>query len=408
MSLKQNMKFLIIGLVGVIGIFSFYLFLDSQQTIQFESSDTTKEQTVSYYEQAKKAKTNSLHANKILSECGNLPICTVEALQSISRTEDQKTVLDTVGNITLAYSELNNPCHSSAHHLGEFLYGYTGNLTQALLFADPTCGGAFYHGIMENYFNIEIFFDRSSPDEINIKTACDLLREVSYSQPKIQCAHGVGHGLEVAYDYDTFSVIKRCDEFDAPISQHACNQGVFMENLAGYFEDKGGDFDQKDIFYPCNKLDEKYAGDCYQLHALYILNKMDFSVEDSFKQCDKITPQKFVRDCYYGIGEKMWSFSGLDMEKLKSTCLKGDLAYQSYCFDGSVYIVSEQQGAKKAFELCKIIPEKFKINCYDKVGQWIQSISLSKDEIEKECSQVQTQEQYETCITANPEKLKVI
>jgi len=408
---KQNIKFIILGLVGFTAIFSFYLiYSDDQQTTTSESSNlqnTTEEKTVSIYEQAKKAKTNNLNANKILSDCGNLAICTVEALQNLAKMENQKTVLATVGNISSAYIQMNNPCHTPAHHLGAFLYGYTGNLTEVLLFFDPTCAGGFYHGIMENYFNTEIFFGRSSPEEINTKTACALLSEVPYIQPKIQCVHGVGHGLVIAYNYDIFSVLKRCDEFETPFSQHACYQGVFMENIGGYFENNGGAFDQKDIFYPCNKVDEKYAGDCYQFHALYILHKLDFSVEDSFIQCDKITPQKFVSDCYYGVGQKMWSFSHLDMEKLKSICLKGDSAYQSYCFAGVEYMVVEQEGTKRAFEFCKIIPEKFKINCYDKVGQWIQSMTSSKDEIEKECSQVETQEQYETCITANPEKLLV-
>jgi len=402
MHFKQNIKFIILGLVGFAAVFSFYLFYSDDQ------QNTTEEEKLSFYEQAKKAKTYSLHANKILSDCGNQPICTVEALQNLARIEDQKTVFATVNNITLAYREINNPCHSPAHHLGAFLYGHMGNLTQALLFIDTNCGGGYYHGVMENYFNTEIFFGRSSPDEINTNTACDLLRKVQYIQPKIHCAHGVGHGLEIAYNYDTFSVLKRCDEFEASFSQHACNQGAFMESIVGYFENKGGAFDQKDIFYPCNKVDKKYAGDCYQFHALYILHKLDFSVEDSFIQCNKITPQKFVSDCYYGVGKMMWSYSHLDMEKLKSTCLKGDSAYQSYCFAGVEYMVSQQEGTKRAFEFCKLIPENFKINCYDKVGQWIQSLTSSKDEIEKECSQVETEEQYETCITANPEKLLVL
>jgi len=114
MQLKQNMKFIVIGLVGIASVFSFFIiYSDDQQTPKIESSNllnTTEEKTISIYEQAKKAKTNNLHANKILSDCGILSICTVEALQNLSRMENQKIVLATVGNLTSAYIQMNIPC----------------------------------------------------------------------------------------------------------------------------------------------------------------------------------------------------------------------------------------------------------------------------------------------------------
>ena len=31
--------------------------------------------------------------------------------------------------------------------------------------------------------------------------------------------------------------------------------GLFMQNIAEYAENKGGDFDDTDMYHPCNKID---------------------------------------------------------------------------------------------------------------------------------------------------------
>jgi hypothetical protein len=359
-----------------------------------------------YDEKLKKYETKNQHVKSIFSKCGTDSHCATDSMSTLSRNETKQTVLDTLNEITASYDTMDMLCHNQAHHLGEFLYGYSGNLTEALLSADRKCGGGLYHGIMKNYFQTELFFEKANADTIPVRESCDILGNNPYSHIRLECTHGTGHALSRAYNLDVFSALKRCDEFNSSIDQRACYRGVFMENLVEHWNNGGGTYKQDDIFYPCSNVQEKYAGDCYHYQSQYILGKKKYVVEDSFNECDNIKSETLVKYCYYGLGVQISFAFAFDETGLVSTCQKGDLDYATFCLQGAVYRIVDQNGVDEGISLCKELTVKFKEDCYDTIGKWVHTTESDVQNKEKICSTAETLEYYLVCINANPEELE--
>ena len=345
------------------------------------------------------------NAKDILPTCEKDMGCIVNSLKYVSKYENQETVIETFSEITDLFLKTGKNCHGSGHPLGMFLYDYTGNLSQALLLADTYCGGSLYHGIMQEYFKTNLFSDGDTPTHIVAVNVCDELFSVSSSLPRFECAHGVGHGLVIVYDYDYLSAVKKCEEFDDGLAQRSCIEGSTMEYDNNGIKAEGESNPEDDIFFPCSKLEEKHAEPCYNYHGGYILKNVDRSAEGAFKQCEKIKNEKHVRHCYYGIG--LWESHTLTekLEMILTLCQKGNLNYQSDCFSGAANIVTDQTEINQGLKLCKILPDMFKLDCYNTVGKWIHLIHITQEEIENACSQLKNAEYYQTCIEANPEEI---
>ena len=82
-----------------------------------------------------------------------------------------------------------------------------------------------------------------------------------------------------------------------------------MENNDHFLETGKGDFDKNDIYYPCDRTVEKFAPQCYFYHPMYLLERNNLTLRhnltDVSAQCDNISPDKFVKYCYQGIGRKL-------------------------------------------------------------------------------------------------------
>ena len=119
------------------------------------------------------------YSEQIFDSCQYEMHCVVELLTNISREEDKSTGLATFVELFSLYtqSQQNSRCHTIAHHLGEWVYGYTQDLKESMQYADPlSCGGGIYHGIFENYF-LTYNFEGVGPDQVEIKHLCDDLGE---------------------------------------------------------------------------------------------------------------------------------------------------------------------------------------------------------------------------------------
>jgi hypothetical protein len=137
--------------------------------------------------------------------------CPMMALDEINKTGSSILVLETFLNLIKLYDENNYSCHHEGHHLGMWLYDYTGNLTQALKSATVLCGGAIYHGIFQSYFAGEQFVHNKDKNNLTITSLCPVGQgNVSWLHER-DCIHGIGHGLVKLYDYDTKTAVERCD-----------------------------------------------------------------------------------------------------------------------------------------------------------------------------------------------------
>ena len=375
-NVNLDKKFLlIIGAVILGGVSSIYVFLTSQENVQTEN-----------------------YAEQIMVRCNGKVHCAIEALMDMDKTEKQSTVLATFKGLVSKYQQSTYSCHDPAHHLGMFLYAYIGNLTQALSYADQKCGGAVYHGLVESFMKQR--FSHVNRAEIDVTSICPKNTENPYSSERWECLHAIGHGLTSIYDYDVLGAVQRCDKFELGWEEVSCSKGVFMENSEHVHESGIGTFDKDDLFFPCDAVDAKYAPACYHYHTLLILKQNNYSTTESFKTCDKIIPEEFVKYCYGGLGRQLVRVS---MESPRVLCQIGQPLYQNDCLKGAVAAIADNMGIDDAFEFCKRLTEQFKVGCYDVVGKWVHMLHSTAEERAKDCSKAERSDYFEICMNASLE-----
>lgn len=339
---------------------------------------------------------------KIMTKCGRDIDCAINSIKNITSIEKKFIVIRTSGDIAGIYQS-KGYCHSFGHHLGMFLYDYFDNISESLFYANQLCGGSQYHGIIERFFEKKI--EGIDPKKINVKAICPESFENQFSRERLECVHGIGHGLTKFYNYNVFSALTGCDELSSEGEQISCSKGIFMENIGKFLESKEGNFDEKDIFFPCDAVNQKYAPSCYHYQTSYIRLQPNYSLEYAFGICDTIEPEEFVKYCYYGIGRIYTGNSADDFEKAITVCKTGDTNYQKYCFAGIQLTLVDNYSLDKGFEFCKFLPLEFKENCYEGIGKWIIMLYSSHQQREEECSKAENLEYSRVCIDVNLENI---
>jgi len=345
------------------------------------------------------------YSQSIFSNCKSLD-CLIESLTYLSKTEDRETVLTTFSGVTKLMQD--SSCHRPGHKLGQFMYDYTNDLDEALSLIDRTCGGSIYHGVMQGYFTTKVLSDNGTPTIVVASKTCNELVDVSYSQIRLECAHGVGHGLVILYNYDAFAAFGGCDIFEDGLAQRYCVEGAAMENLGLLHTPKNATVDEDDVLFPCNAVDEDIAIPCLHFQPAYIFRTVDWSVEDAFDQCEKNKSEILVKHCNYGMGVTTSWLAMNTLENIASVCKKANLSYQTYCFAGAAYSTADQININQSFKFCELVPDTFQMDCYETLGKWIHTIYFTEEEIQSTCSQVKNTEYYQVCINANPEELGLI
>jgi len=351
----------------------------------------------------------------IFFDCNSDVMCIIDHLKEIDKEKGQLALISEFNEIISVLEDNMTYCHAPAHHLGKFLYGHIGDLRTAISVVDSRCGGAIYHGILENFFTIAML-DFTNLDEIKPSTICPII-DNEFSRDRYECLHGLGHGLTVFYGYDIFEAIKHCGDFSYGWEMNSCSNGVFMENIVRYLALGDGTFDEDDIFYPCNKMDPKYAPACYHHQNTFILVQNNYSIPDSFDDCDKIIPQEFVKYCYRGMGRQLAPVSSsieipiepmVKFSRALEICQNGQTQFQTNCLTGLVRVIIDQESLDKGFEYCKFFPEQFKYDCYNLLGVWIQMSYDSKNDQSEQCSKAENSNYFEICLNSTLEDWELI
>jgi len=322
-------------------------------------------------------------------------------------------VLGTFSDLNLLYDKSNYSCHHEGHHLGWWLYDYTKDLKEALNYATLLCGGSVFHGIFQSYFERELQVHNVDKNQVMIAHLCPIGQEnVSWMHER-DCIHGIGHGLAVLYNYDTTAAVGRCNEFIPLWAQSACSRGIFMENNDHFLGTRQGDFDNDDIYSPCNRTVKKFAPQCYYyhpMHLLYLLERNNLTLRhnptDAFAQCDNISPDKFVKYCYEGMGRKLQLVAYTNPDQAIAYCYQGNQpAYHDDCLTGTLKTMLKGDAKTDvAFKFCSLSNLDFKSECYQIVGMWIKAFLYpNKQELERECTKAPDIDYVINCINASKE-----
>ena len=336
--------------------------------------------------------------------------CPMMALDELDNsTADRELVLATFLNLVRLFDEANYSCHHDGHHLGMWLYDYVGSPKEALKYATVHCGGSVYHGIFQSYFEGEQFSNNTlEKDQISIANLCPVGQEnISWLHER-DCIHGVGHGLIKLYNYDTAAAVDRCNEFVPLWAQSACSRGVFMENIEYFFETGEGDFDLDNTFSPCDTTVEKFASQCYYYYPAYYMVKnglsLDYNLSETFSNCDNISPAKFSKFCYQGVGRLLETAAYTSPELAIAACyIASQTIYHNDCLLGTLKtIMKGDANTAVGFNFCSHSNLDFKATCYEIVGLWIKAfLNASKEEMESECTKAPDIDFIVNCTNAN-------
>jgi len=347
-------------------------------------------------------------APMIIEICEEDSHCAAMKLQKLTNNKiHNNSILKTYYDLFDYYKRTDFSCHHISHNLSEVLYGYLQNVTQALEYNDPLdCGGGNYHAIVYSHLESQVILNGKDPSNVDISTICPNDSENEPTISRWECIHGVGHGLTKINNFDIFSAIERCEEFENDWERVSCSKGLFMENINNYYDTGQGTISKNDLFFPCNQLEQKLSPPCYHYQARHVYNQNGYNFELAFIECEK-APKGFEKYCYRGLGNTMGRIvhSNSDFAHI---CQLAKLDFQVDCFKGIAMIFADNRSIKEALEFCEIIPDKFKDACYGEVGKWIIMVYEKPYERLQACLVSNNLKYFDTCIGANFDGLSIL
>ena len=242
-------------------------------------------------------------------------------------------------------------CHERAHVTGRAAYEIFGAAAFAL--ASHECEAGAYHGATEAMFK-----ERGTVNlESDVRVICGGSDVFFF---RLQCIHGVGHGLMAWTSYELYDSLDLCDRLETDRDQRACYSGVFMENVVGGLSGTMGHFtdylSDDDPHYPCNALTDRYVAPCYLYHSTRMLLMFDYDYERVADECAN-APDIGRYDCFESFGRDLAASSLGDPAKALEQCHNtvDDAAHRVWCIQGSVQArFWETDRADEAIEMCSL------------------------------------------------------
>ena len=195
----------------------------------------------------------------------------------------------------------------------------------------------------------------------------------NYSFGYYNCVHGLGHGIMYINENELFESLKICDSLNGSWEQNSCYGGVFMENVISdnkYHSTKY--LKNDDIFYPCDKVEEKYKAACYLMQTSHMLDSTNYSFSKVFKLCERVG-ESYIDTCCQSLGRDASGYTESNPIKTRNICLLGkDFRQRSNCITGAAKdFVAYFHSGVEANELCGSLPLELQENCFMAVSEFL-------------------------------------
>ncbi len=257
-------------------------------------------------------------------------------------------------------------CHDRAHDVGRFAYEMYGAVAFAI--TSHQCEAGAYHGATE-----ALFQQRGTANlEADVEVIC---RDASVFFYRLQCLHGVGHGLMAWTSYELYDALGLCDLLETDRDERACYSGVFMENVVGGLSGNMGhvtDYLSDSPHYPCDALQEKYIGPCYLFQSTRMLDL--FSEGDGERDYGSVArecalaPPSGIDDCFDSLGRDIAAETLGDPARAVELCRSHipEEINRIYCLQGTLQArFRETAREAEALGLCTMLEiTEEKSGCY--------------------------------------------
>jgi hypothetical protein len=328
--------------------------------------------------------------------------CYEDYFVRLAGTERVHVALGALAALAAVHPDIQRDGHGYTHVIG--IRAWHPGADVAAIFR--SCTGLFqsgcYHGVIQAYLT-----EGGSVDSARTVKLCD---EIAAGESdrwlRFQCVHGLGHGFEMAWNWELPHALKGCDWLHSAWDRYSCYGGVFMENavasmpgghhtsahalsstmpmsdssMPGMGHDHAPDpgkitfkmRDSVDALYPCSIVDTVYQFSCYQLQGGLILNRVRSDFAKATAECDKAPPIGRSQ-CYVSLGTNASGMTLQDTKKSIQDCSHGDPGYQPFCFSG---VVKNYIDITARFEdglaFCKEVPPGLNRGpCFVAVGEEI-------------------------------------
>lgn len=265
------------------------------------------------------------------------------------------------------------------------------------------CNGLYqsgcYHGVIQSYLTAD-----GEVDSLRTAGLCDLIAPAgSDLWLRFQCVHGLGHGLEMAWNWDLPRALKGCDWLTSSWDREACYGGAFMENAVASQPDghhtsvraleaeaqaapatdehahhQHGPTgtpafkmrDSTDALYPCSVVEDRYAWQCYVGHGGILLAASGNDFGRAAENCDR-APEAFRGGCYLSLGTNASGWTLQDTERTVKLCSNGDEAYRPWCFVGAVKnYIDVTANPDDGIAFCREVPAgESQARCWRAIGE---------------------------------------
>ncbi len=293
----------------------------------------------------------------------------------------------TVNLVADAGGRVDTPCHQRAHETGRYSYELFG----ASVFGSSghECEGGAFHGAMEAFLR-----DRGTTSlEADLPVICGTAKVDFF---KLNCIHGVGHGLMAWTSYVLPDALELCDALIEDRDQRACYSGVFMENVVGGLSGSMGHhsdyLSEDDPHYPCNAVDRRYVGPCYLYHSTRMLIMFDYDYGKTAQECAR-APMAGQYDCLESFGRDLAAISLGDSLRGIQLCHENltDRRHRTWCIQGSVQArFWETSRSEEALAMCRILSSlDEKDGCYWMIITRANELYVSDSDFEEFCVRVE-------------------
>lgn len=292
-------------------------------------------------------------------------------------------------------------CHLTYHIIGRLSYEVFKK--QAFSVFDQDCSAGYTHGLVYQYS-----IDNNSASLMS--NLYDICSKVSPNVYKLECFHGIGHGVLMHNKYDLGKAMSQCKQLPAQPVRNLCFSGAFMENLlaigghgaesshGAHGVNSSSPWLSDDPFAPCNKLerDSNIQSTCsvYQAGRMLDLYNGDFGKTAELCLSREVGSQRL---CFVNIGQEAAYRNLGDPKKIVALCKINQQFFQD-CLDGAirhfVYFYADKLG-ERALNLCRTVQGSYDKNfCYKYLGTKLAEIYYGMrgvNEIMNECENVEAE-----------------
>lgn len=341
-----------------------------------------------------------------------------------ARERGPRAALDSLERLAAQDQWVRAKGHQLAHAIGRYAMEQRKDLA-VLAGCTPRFQSGCFHGVLEGYFLQGGTIDRAS-----VANVC-AGQQVVRGFERMECWHGLGHGLMVHHAGNFRQALDVCDGLQTDQPQRECQDGIFMERAIraigaesinvgdgpgiGHVHGAEGHADhatarsvstaenkqdgagrlmakvaeRREREGLCSGVDAGHQRSCWAYQSMVLMSLNWPNYHHALAGCDR-APAEAVRDCYQGFGKQMLGVTFGDVPKMMEACRQGDPARVTDCLMGGVeYFTDLDWRIEPGIDFCRQVPGEAKPRCYEMIGARLTLAYTDPEPVRAACRQVE-------------------